>query len=98
MRVRGFSTLSNLEGFFESLHSKGVGFDAFWNWLDIKNLAGGICHRRVVSQGYAIFLIFVNPQLLTISRDFSITRPESVMVDSSKSTDRHPSQEANTVL
>ena len=30
----------NLEGFFESLHSKGVGSDAFWNWLDIKNLAG----------------------------------------------------------
>ena len=29
----------NLEGFFEALHSRGIGSDAFWGWLDIKNLA-----------------------------------------------------------
>ncbi len=29
----------NLEGFFEVLHSRGLGSDAFWGWLDIKDLA-----------------------------------------------------------
>jgi len=29
----------NLEGFFEMLHSRGLVSEAFWNWLDIKNLA-----------------------------------------------------------
>ena len=29
----------NLEGFFEALHSRGLGSEAFWNWLDVKNLA-----------------------------------------------------------
>jgi YYY domain-containing protein len=30
--------LGNLEAIFEVLHSKGLGSDAFWNWLDIKEL------------------------------------------------------------
>ncbi len=31
--------LGNLEGLFELLHAKGWGSPAFWQWLDIKNLA-----------------------------------------------------------
>ena len=30
----------NLEGFFESLHTRGLGSAAFWDWLDVKNLPG----------------------------------------------------------
>ena len=30
----------NLEGFFEALHTRGLGSAAFWEWLDIKNLTG----------------------------------------------------------
>ncbi len=29
----------NLEGLFESLHSRGLGSAAFWNWLDVNGLA-----------------------------------------------------------
>ncbi len=31
--------IGNLEGVFELLHAKGWGTPAFWQWLDIKNLA-----------------------------------------------------------
>jgi YYY domain-containing protein len=31
--------IGNLEGVFELLHAKGWGSPAFWQWLDIKNLA-----------------------------------------------------------
>jgi len=31
--------IGNLEGLFELLHAKGWGSPAFWQWLDIKNLA-----------------------------------------------------------
>ncbi|HEX7588703.1 MAG TPA: DUF2298 domain-containing protein, partial [Anaerolineae bacterium] len=30
----------NLEGLFEALHAKGIGSLEFWNWLDVKGLAG----------------------------------------------------------
>jgi len=29
----------NLEGFFEAIHSKGLGLPEFWSWLDIKTLS-----------------------------------------------------------
>ena len=31
--------IGNLEGFFEALHTRGLGSPDFWNWLDVKNLA-----------------------------------------------------------
>ncbi len=31
--------IGNLEGFFESLHARGILPASFWNWLDVKNLA-----------------------------------------------------------
>ncbi len=31
--------IGNLEGLLELLHSRGLGSDAFWNWIDVKNLA-----------------------------------------------------------
>ena len=34
--------IGNLEGFFESLHAKGIGSMAFWNWLDVKGLAQAV--------------------------------------------------------
>jgi YYY domain-containing protein len=34
------AVMGNLEGLLELLHGKGVGSDGFWNWLDIKDLAG----------------------------------------------------------
>lgn len=30
--------IGNLEGFFEMLYSKGLGSEAFWKWLDVKEL------------------------------------------------------------
>jgi YYY domain-containing protein len=33
------AVLGNLEGLFELLHAKGIGSDAFYRWLDVKNLA-----------------------------------------------------------
>jgi uncharacterized membrane protein len=34
------AVLGNLEGLFELLHAKGIGGEAFYRWLDVKNLAG----------------------------------------------------------
>jgi len=34
------AVMGNLEGFFELLHSKGIGGEALYRWLDVKNLAG----------------------------------------------------------
>ncbi|MBI3537336.1 MAG: hypothetical protein HY070_07265, partial [Chloroflexi bacterium] len=31
--------MGNLEGFFETLHARGILPASFWNWLDVKNLA-----------------------------------------------------------
>ena len=31
--------IGNLEGFFEMLHTKGIGSPEFWQWLDVKGLA-----------------------------------------------------------
>ncbi len=31
--------IGNIEGLFELLHDRGIGSPAFWNWLDIKDLA-----------------------------------------------------------
>ena len=33
------AVLGNLEGLFELLHAKGIGSEAFYRWLDVKNLA-----------------------------------------------------------
>lgn len=31
--------IGNLEGFFEALHTRGLGTEGFWKWLDVKQLA-----------------------------------------------------------
>lgn len=31
--------IGNLEGFFEALHTRGLGTASFWKWLDVKQLA-----------------------------------------------------------